>query len=97
MVCATSLRCVLTGPSGVLDACAHLQQHKKRIHMATLRAESEWRASLETHVLTSTAVHAAAEERNDKMGPHAHRYIHKAVDGLVRFVVVLRSGHGLTP
>ncbi|KAL1719151.1 hypothetical protein EV715DRAFT_290591 [Schizophyllum commune] len=51
----------------VLDACAHLQQHKKRIHMATLRAE----------------IHRAAEERNDKMGPHAHRYIHKAVDGLV--------------
>ncbi|KAL1682549.1 hypothetical protein EV122DRAFT_203432 [Schizophyllum commune] len=51
----------------VLDACAHLQQHKKRIHMATLRAE----------------IHRAAEERNDKMGPHALKFIHKAVDGLV--------------
>ena len=91
MVCATSLGWVLTSPSGVLDACAHLQQHKKRIHMATLRVESEWRASIDAHVLTSTTVHRAAEERNDKMGPHALKFIHKAVDGLVSLATVLRS------
>ncbi|KAL1742575.1 hypothetical protein HDZ31DRAFT_65845 [Schizophyllum fasciatum] len=58
----------------VLDACSTLQREKKRIHMATLRAQ----------------VHKAAEARNDKMGQNSNRFIHKAVDGLVDEGMLMR-------